>query len=62
VSKRAIAVPGGQLWLQVADDLEHGYGPTDSYLLRTAEQGGKGALITLDEHMKALPTVRCLMH
>jgi predicted nucleic acid-binding protein len=58
VSDRAIVVPDGPLWLQVADDLEHGFGPVDAYLLRTAEQGGMGAVITFDERMKELPTVR----
>jgi predicted nucleic acid-binding protein len=63
VSDRAIVVPDGQLWLQVAEDLEHGYGygPVDAYLLRTAERGGMSAVVTFDERMRGLPTVRCFM-
>jgi predicted nucleic acid-binding protein len=61
VSDRAIVVPDGRLWLEVAEDLEHGYGPIDAYLLRTAERGDMGAVVTFDERMKGLPTVRCLI-
>lgn len=61
VNDRTIVVPSGALWLQVADDLEHGYGPVDAFLLRTAEQAGIGAVITFDEGMKALSTVRCVI-
>jgi predicted nucleic acid-binding protein len=61
VSDRAIVVPDGGLWLQVAEDLEHGYGPVDAYLLRTAERGGISAVVTFDEHVRGLPTVRCFI-
>jgi predicted nucleic acid-binding protein len=60
VNDRAIVVPDGSQWLQVADDLEHGYGPVDAYLLRLAERQGMSAVITFDEHMKGLPAVRCV--
>lgn len=60
VSDRAILVPDGRLWLQVADDLERGFGPLDAYLLRTAEDGGMGAVVTFDQNMRELPTVRCI--
>lgn len=61
VNDQTIVVPGNQLWLQAADDLENGYGPVDAYLLRAAKQGGMGAVITFDERMKALSTVRCII-
>jgi predicted nucleic acid-binding protein len=58
VSNRAIVVPDTQIWLQIADDLEQGYGPVDAYLLRTAERSGVGAVVTFDENMRELPSVR----
>ena len=59
VNHRAIDAPGRALWLDVADDLERGGGPIDAYLLRVAEQGGIGTVLTFDREMKALPNVRC---
>lgn len=60
VSHHAIIVPGRELWLDVADDLENGRGPVDAYLLRTAERQGMSVVITFDERMKPLPTVQPL--
>lgn len=59
VSHRAIEVPGRELWFDVSDDLEQGRGVVDAYLLRTAARAEIGAVVTFDEGMKPLPTVRC---
>jgi predicted nucleic acid-binding protein len=61
VSHPAIVVSDRRLWFHVADDLERGSGPVDAYLLRTAERRGLGAVVTFDEGMKELPTVRCIV-
>jgi predicted nucleic acid-binding protein len=58
VNHRAIDVPGREIWLDVADDLERGSGPVDAYLLRTAERPGIGEILTFDEEMRSLPNVR----
>ncbi|MGH2444263.1 MAG: PIN domain-containing protein [Chloroflexota bacterium] len=60
VNHRAIEVPGRDLWLEVAGDLERGYGPVDAYLLRTAERDALPGLITLDEGIHPLATVECV--
>jgi predicted nucleic acid-binding protein len=60
VNHRAIDVPRGELWLDVADDLEGGRGVIDAYLVRTAESNGIETVLTFDEVMKPLPTVACL--
>jgi predicted nucleic acid-binding protein len=60
VNHRAIDVPHGELWLDVADDLEGGRGVIDAYLVRTAESNGIEKVWTFDEGMKPLPTVACL--
>jgi predicted nucleic acid-binding protein len=44
----------------VADDLEHGRGVVDAYLIRTAERMGVGTLLTFDGGIKPLPTVACV--
>jgi predicted nucleic acid-binding protein len=60
VNYRAIQVPGRELWLDVADDLESGRGPIDAYLLRTAERAGVPAVVTFDESMRPLVGVKCI--
>jgi predicted nucleic acid-binding protein len=60
VTHRSIEVPDHEIWLDVADDLEHGPGVVDSYLVRTAERMGVGTLLTFDEGIKPLPTVACI--
>jgi len=59
VNHRAIEVPGKELWLDVAEDIEGGRGVVDAYLLRTAERAEIKDVMTFDENMKPLPTVRC---
>jgi predicted nucleic acid-binding protein len=53
-------VPDQEVWLDVADDLEHGRGIVDAYLVRTAERMGVGNLLTFDEDIQSLPTVVCV--
>jgi predicted nucleic acid-binding protein len=59
VTHRSIAVPDQEVWLDVADDLEHGRGIVDAYLVRTAERMGVGKLLTFDEGIQSLPSVVC---
>ncbi|MGI8824106.1 MAG: hypothetical protein ACR2JC_00390 [Chloroflexota bacterium] len=54
-----IDVPGKEVWLEVADDIEAGRDPVDAYLLRTAERMGIPSVTTFDGSMKPLATVRC---
>jgi len=60
VNHRTIEVPGRELWLDVADDLDQGSGVVDAYLLRTAETAGIRRLVTFDEGIKPLATVECV--
>lgn len=61
VNHRAIEVPGKELWLDVAADIEGGRGVIDAYLLRTAERAEIEDVMTVDESMRPLPTVRCIV-
>lgn len=61
VNHRAIEVPGKELWLDVAQDIEGGRGVIDAYLLRTAERAEIGDVMTFDESMKPLSTVKCVV-
>jgi predicted nucleic acid-binding protein len=61
VNHRAIEVPGRELWLDVADDLEHSRGVIDAYLLRTAERADVPDVVTFDETMRPLAGVRCVV-
>ncbi len=61
VNHRAIQVPGKELWLDVAADIEGGRGVIDAYLLRTAERAEIEDVMTVDESMRPLPTVRCIV-
>jgi predicted nucleic-acid-binding protein len=58
VNHRAITVPGRDLWLDVAADLEAGRGLVDGYLLRTAERVNVRQVLTFDIGMKPLGAVR----
>jgi predicted nucleic acid-binding protein len=60
VNHRAIDVPGREIWLHVADDIERGGGVIDAYLVRTAERAGIEQVLTFDDGMKPLPTVQCI--
>jgi predicted nucleic acid-binding protein len=60
VTHRAIEVPGRELWLDVADDVERGRGPVDAYLMRTAERAGITTVLTFDESMRPLAHVHCM--
>jgi predicted nucleic acid-binding protein len=60
VNHRAIDVPGQEIWLHVADDIERGGGVIDAYLVRTAEHAGIEQVLTFDDGMKPLPIVRCI--
>lgn len=57
VNHRAITVPGREIWLDVADDLERGRGPIDSYLLRTAERAAIPTFLTYDTGIRQLADV-----
>ncbi len=61
VNHRAIEVPGKELWLDVAADIEAGRGVIDAHLLRTAERVEIEDVMTFDENMRPLPTVRCVV-
>lgn len=56
---QAIVVPGRELWLDVADDLERGQGLIDAYLLRTAERGSIATILTYDADLRPMHGVRC---
>lgn len=58
VNHRAIEVPGKELWLDVAADIEAGRGVIDAHLLPTAERVEIEDVMTFDENMRPLPTVR----
>jgi predicted nucleic acid-binding protein len=60
VNHRAIEVPGREVWLDVADDLERGRGPVDAYLVRTAESMGIPELVTFDEGIRGMEGVKCV--
>ena len=60
VTHRAIEVPGQDLWLEVADDVEDGRTLVDAYLLRIAEHEGINTVLTFDERMRPLAGVRCV--
>lgn len=55
----AIEVPGADVWLDVADDLEAGRGLVDAYLMRTARSTAAPVLLTFDTELKPMPGVRC---
>jgi predicted nucleic acid-binding protein len=55
----AIDVPGADVWLDVADDIEHGRGLVDAYLMRTALNASAPTLLTFDTELKPLASVRC---
>ncbi len=59
VSHPAIDVPDAGTWLDVADDLEHGHGLVDAYLMRVALAAAGGTLLTFDASIRALPGVVC---
>lgn len=59
VSDPAISVPGAELWLDVADDIEAGHGLVDAYLMRSALQAGAPVVITFDAEIRALAGVSC---
>ncbi len=58
VNHRVIVVPARETWLEVADDIDRGWGVIDSYLLRTAQREGIPHVLTFDERMKPIPGVR----
>lgn len=59
VSHPAIHVPDAGTWLDVADDLEHGHGLVDAYLMRVALAAAGGVLLTYDASLRAVPGVTC---
>jgi predicted nucleic acid-binding protein len=58
VNHRAIDVPGSEVWLDVAGDVEEGQGLVDAYIVRTAERALISTVLTFDEGMRGLNSVR----
>jgi len=59
VTNRSIEVPGATLWLDVADDVEKGFGPVDAYLQRTGLADGLPTLFTFDSGIQPLTGLSC---
>src|SRR5262249_46300270 len=59
VTHSAIEVPDGSIWLEVADDIQAGAGPVDSYPMRSARAPNAPALTTFDSEITPIGGVEC---